>query len=189
MPPRSTNAPNSAKTNDDAFANLTDFERSEQLLLLRVEFFFENLTLRKHDAMALVIEIDDLEAQFLADEFVEIADRLAANLRCGNESAHAEIDENAALDDLRDGGFDHFVVVVGFDDFLPRLERASAAFGEKERTVLIVDAVDHDFERIADLEHLGFDRERKFAERQHAFRLAADVDEQFVLILRDDEAV
>ena len=110
MPPRSTNAPNSAKTNDDAFADLTDFERAEQLLLLRIEFFFENQALREHDAMTLVIEIDHLEAQLLADEFVEIADRLTANLRCRNESAHAEIDEHAALDDLRDGRFDHFIV-------------------------------------------------------------------------------
>src|SRR6202041_3934001 len=91
------------QTNDDAFANLSDLQRAEQLLLLLVEFFFQNLPLREHDAMALVVEVDDLEPQFLPDQFVEIADRLTANLRCRHETAHAEVDENAALDALGAG--------------------------------------------------------------------------------------
>src|SRR5579884_1038998 len=115
------------KTNDHAFPDLSDFKRAEQFLLFRVEFFFENQTLRKHDAMALVIEIDDFEPEFFADEFVEIADRLTANLRRRNEAAHAQIDQYAAFDDLRDRRFDHFVAIVRFDHFLPSLERASAA--------------------------------------------------------------
>ena len=117
---------------DDAFADLADGQRAEQLLLLLVEFFFEHLALREHDAMALVIEVDHLQAQLLADEFVEVADRLAADLRCGDEAAHAEVDEDAALDDLRDRRFDHFVVVVRFDDLFPGLERAGAAFAEEQ---------------------------------------------------------
>ena len=79
-------------------------------MLLRLELFFEHVALREHDAMTLVIEIDDLEPQLLPDELVEIADRLATNLRRRHEAAHTEIDEHAAFDDLRDGGFDHFVV-------------------------------------------------------------------------------
>ncbi len=121
-------------------------------MLLGLQFFFEHEALREHDAMPLVIEIDHFQAQALADEFVEIADRLAADLRCRNEAAHAEVDENAAFDDLRDGGFDDFVALVRFDDFLPRLERARATLGKEERSVHVVDAVDHHFERVADLE-------------------------------------
>ena len=49
--------------------------------------------------------------------------------------------------------------------------------------------MDHHFECVADLEGLGFDREREFAERQYAFGFSADVDEQFVLIFLDDHAV
>ena len=79
---------------------------------------------------------------------VEIADRLAADLRCRHEAAHAEVDEHAALDDLRDGRFDDFVVLVRFDDFLPGLERASALLGEVEGAVAVaVDAMDQHLER------------------------------------------
>ncbi len=105
--------------------------------------------------MALVIEIDHLETQMLPDEFVEIADRLAADLRCRHEAAHSEVDQNAAFDDLRDGRFDHFVAIVCLDDLLPRLERAGATLGEKERSVELVDAVDHHFDGVADSKSFG----------------------------------
>ncbi|BDE07995.1 hypothetical protein WPS_32710 [Vulcanimicrobium alpinum] len=48
--------------------------------------------------------------------------------------------------------------------------------------------MDHDFQGVADFELLRFDRQRQLAEREDAFGLAADVDEQFVLILGDDDA-
>jgi len=48
--------------------------------------------------------------------------------------------------------------------------------------------VDHDFQGVADDEFLRFDRERKLAEGQDALGLAADVDQQFVLIFGDDDA-
>jgi hypothetical protein len=93
--------------------------------------FFQNLALREHDAMAFVIEVDHFETQTFADQFVEVADGLTTDLRCGDEAAHAEVDQNAAFDDLRDRGFDHFVVVVRGDDFFPRLECARAAFAQE----------------------------------------------------------
>ena len=138
--------------------------------------------------MTLVIEVDDLEPQLLADEFVEIADRLTADLRCRHEAAHAEVDENAALDDLRDGRFDHFVVLVRFDDLFPRLESAGAAFAQIELAVVLVDPMDHHFEFVADVELFRLDDERELAEGKNAFGLAADVDEQLVLIFCDDDA-
>jgi hypothetical protein len=48
--------------------------------------------------------------------------------------------------------------------------------------------MDHDLELVAHLELFGLDRKRQFAEGERAFGLAADVDEQFVLVLRDDQA-
>ncbi|MGC1382006.1 MAG: hypothetical protein WA814_13405 [Candidatus Baltobacteraceae bacterium] len=49
--------------------------------------------------------------------------------------------------------------------------------------------MDHDFEGIADFEEFGIDCERELAEGENAFGLAADVDEQFVLVLLDDGSV
>jgi hypothetical protein len=48
--------------------------------------------------------------------------------------------------------------------------------------------VDHDFQGVADLQLLRLDRQRELAERQNPFGLAADVDQEFVLILGDDDA-
>jgi len=48
--------------------------------------------------------------------------------------------------------------------------------------------MDHDFQRVADFEFFGLDGEREFPEGKRPLGFAADVDEQFVLILRDDDA-
>ena len=67
------------------------------------------------------------------------------------------------------------------------LRRAGALLAEEQRAVLVVDPVDHDLELVADLQFLRLDRDRQLAEAEDTFGLAADVDEQLVLILRDDE--
>jgi len=66
---------------------------------------------------------------------------------------------------------------------------ARAFFGEVERAVAVaVDAMDEHLERVADLEIGDRHTRRKLATRDDAFGLAADVDEQFVVRLRDDQA-
>jgi hypothetical protein len=49
--------------------------------------------------------------------------------------------------------------------------------------------MDHDLEGVADFERLGFDRERKLAEWKHAFGFAADVDQQFVFVFLNYQAL
>ena len=132
--------------------------------------------------MTFVIEIDHLEPKVLADELVEISDRLPADLRRRHESAHAQIHQHAAFDDLRDRGFNHFIALVRLDDFFPRLQRACPALRQEQRPVHLVDAMDHDLERIADFQKFRVDGEREFAERKDAFGFSADVDENFVLV-------
>jgi hypothetical protein len=53
---------------------------------------------------------------------------------------------------------------------------------------LVIDPVDHDFEGVTDFEFFGFDCKREFAEGKCTFGFAADVDEQFVLVFRNDDA-
>jgi len=124
----------------------------------------------------------------LTDELVEIADGLSPDLRSRNEAAHSQIDQHAAFYHLRYGGFDNFVALVRFDYLLPRLECTRTPLGEKERSVHLVDAVNHDFERVADPQQFGIDGERELAEGKDAFGFAADVDEHFVLIFLNDGA-
>jgi hypothetical protein len=176
------------QSNDDALAYLPDFEGIEKFLFLGLQLFFENEALRKDDPMALVIEVDDLQAKMLSDELVEIPDGLAPNLRGGHESPHAEIDEHAAFDDLRYCRFDHLVVLVRFDDLLPGLERPGSPFRQKERPVQLVDSVNHYLDGVADAQKFWIDGERELAERKDAFGLAADVDQHLVLVLLNDRA-
>jgi hypothetical protein len=177
-----------SQTYHHAFANLPNLERTQKLLLLGVELFFEHEPLREHYAMAFMVEIDYLQAKLLADQLIEISDRLPPNLGRRHEAAHTEIHEHAAFDDLRDGGLDHFVSFVRLDHLLPGLERTRAALGKEQRAIHVIDPVDHDFEGVPDLEIFWFNGERELAERQNAFGLTADVDEQFVLVFLNDDA-
>src|SRR5579863_10392556 len=136
--------------------------------------------------MALVIEIDHFQPEMLIDELVEVSDGLTADLRGRNESAHSQIDQHAPFDDLRDGCLDDFVAIVRLNDLLPGFERAGSALGEKERSVHLVNAVNHHLDGVADLEQLGIDGERQLAERKYAFGLSADVNQHFILVPLDD---
>jgi len=48
--------------------------------------------------------------------------------------------------------------------------------------------MNHHFEGIADFEQARIDGQREFAERQNAFGLASDVDEQFVFVFLNDRS-
>lgn len=136
--------------------------------------------------MAFVIEVDHLQPEMLTYQLVEVSNGLTADLGSRHESTHPKIDQHAPFDDLRDGRFDDFVAIVRLDHFLPRFERACPALGEKERAVHFVDAVNHYFDGIADLEQFGIDGERQLAERKYAFGLSADVDQHFIFVSLDD---
>jgi len=142
--------------------------------------------LRKDDAMAFVVEVDYFQPEVLTYQLVEVSDGLTADLRSRHESAHPKIDQHAPFDDLRDRRFDDLVAIVRLNHLLPRFERACPALGEKERSVHFVDAMNHHFDGIADLEQFGIDGERQLAERKYAFGLSADVDQHFVFVPLDD---
>ena len=174
---------------DHAFADLADGQRAEQLLFLLVELFLQHLALREHHPMALVVEVDHLQAQALADEFVEVAHRLAPDLRCGTKPRMPRSTRTPPLTTCVTVGLDHFVVIVSGDDLFPGLERSSPALGEEQRAVLVVDPVDHDLELVVDLEVLSARSPATVRGRGRIpLRLSADVDEELVLILGDDDA-
>ena len=124
----------------------------------------------------------------LTDQLVEVSDGLTTDLRRRDEAPHPQIDQDAAFDHLRDRRFDDLVAIVRLDDFLPRFKRTGAALGKKERSVHLVDAVNHHFDGIANLEQLGIDGEGQLAEGKYAFGLSADVDEYLILVPLDDRS-
>ena len=69
---------------------------------------------RQHDVAALLVELDDLELEALADERVEVADRAEVDLRAREERLHAAADgdRQAALHARGDDAFDQLVALA-----------------------------------------------------------------------------
>ena len=59
----------------------------------------------EHDVVARAVELDHLAAKLLAEELVEVLHAPDVDERRGQEAAHAEVEDEAALDDL-----DHLAV-------------------------------------------------------------------------------
>src|SRR5512133_501605 len=147
---------------------------------------------REHDVIARAVELDHLRAQLLAEKLVEVLHAADVDQGGGQEAAHAEVEDQAALDDL-DHPAEHGLLRLGRSlDRLPGhleagalLRQDQAALGVLFRQHERVDLVaERDLVRGA---HRAPDRE--LGDRDHALRLVADVDEHLVLVDAHDSAV
>src|SRR5205085_10083200 len=88
---------------DDAGEDGALLELLERVLLQRLPLLLEQDAPAEHDVAALLVELDDLELELLADQLVEIADRPEVHLRAGEERLHTDVDGEAPLDPSDDG--------------------------------------------------------------------------------------
>ena len=95
----------------DAVDDHADFELVQGLALQGLALLFEQGTAAQHDVAALLVELDDLEVETLADdgfvsEDLEVAHGAQIDLAAGQERLDADVDRQAALDargsDVRD---------------------------------------------------------------------------------------
>ena len=147
-----------------------------------VALLLEKHAPRKHDVAALLVELDDLELEGLAEEAVEVADRPEVDLRAGKERFHAAADGHgeAALHALRDRAFDQLVALARGADLVPDLELVGLLLGEDDEAVLVLLGFDQDVDGIA-----GGRRDVAFGvdelvKRDDAFGLVSDVDDDGV---------
>ena len=80
-----------------------DFQR---VLLLLLALLFQHGAAREHHVAAAAVELDDLGADRLADHGGQVLHRPQVHLRARQERLHADVDAEAALDDLHDAALD-----------------------------------------------------------------------------------
>ena len=102
----------------DTVADLARLEVGEELVALLALGLLEVRAARQHDVVAVLVELDDLALERAADERVQVADAAQVDERRGEEAAQADVEDEAALDDLDDGAGDDLVLL------LERLDRA-----------------------------------------------------------------
>ena len=157
----------------------------EDLLAHLLALFLEHRAAREHDVVARAVELDHLRLDLRAHVFVEVRHAADVHQRGGQEAAHAEVDDQAALDDLDHVALDRLPGLRGGLDAPPRLLEAGALLGHDQAAVLVLLGEDDRVDLLAELHLLA--RVHRLADRQlpggdHALGLVADVHEDLVLV-------
>ena len=101
----------------------------------------------------------------------------------GQEPAHAEIDDQSALDDLDDLALDRLARLRGRFDAAPRLLEARALLGQDQAPVLVLLGEDEGVDLLAQLDLVGGIHglaDRELVGGDDALGLVADVDQHLV---------
>ena len=107
------------------------------------------------DVVARAIELDDLAAKLLAEELVEILDAADVHERRGQEAAHAEVEDEAALDDLDRLADDRLARLGSSFDPLPGKLEAGALLREDEPPFGVLLREDERVDLLADGDLVG----------------------------------
>ena len=92
-----------AEVDDVRDLPLDDVARAEPIedrLAHLLALVLEDGATREDDVVARAVELDDLAPELLAEELVEILNAPDVDERRGQEAADAEVEDEAALDDL-----------------------------------------------------------------------------------------
>ncbi len=176
---------------DLAFDDLAGLEAAEDLLADLFALLLEHGAAREDDVVAAAVELDDFALERLAHELVEVVDAADVDQRGGQEAAHAEVEDEAALDDLDDAAFDRFAGVGGDLDAAPGLLEAGALLGEDQAALGVLLGEDQGVDLLAQLDlFVRVDRlaDRELVGGDDPLGLVADVDEDLVFVDPDDLA-
>src|SRR4029453_4267891 len=175
-----------------ALDDIARLESVENLLALLLALVLEDSAAREDDIGAGAVDLDHLAAQRLAEELVEILDAPDVDQRRRQKAADAEIEDQAALDDLDHPALDRLARFRLLLDRLPRELEAGALLGEDEPALGVLFRQDERVDLFADPNLvLGVDGapDRELRDRDHALGLVADVDEHLVFVDSDNGPV
>ena len=164
---------------DRTLEDLALLEFRHDDLLLSLELGLDQRLVRHDHVAVLLVDLDNLELHGLVHIYVVVTDGLHVDLRTGEEGLDAEdIDDHAALRAALDVTLDHFVLLQGLIDAVPRLELACLLVREGQLTVLVLGRLNIDLDLVSDLQ-IGVVAELRNG--NHAFALVADVHENLAL--------
>ena len=152
--------------------------------------FFQNRTARDHDVAAAAIHLQNLERLLLMHQRPDIAHGADIDLRTRQERDGAvEIDGETALDLVEDDARDLLALLVQLFKPRPAFLALGLVSAEHRFSERILDALQVDFDGVADLEFAGLSADAEFLDGDAAFHFEADVDDRHVLLDADDLAL
>ena len=185
MPSRSTNAPKS--TMFEIWPSMIRPGCRRSRIAWRCSLRSSSSTARRDRTTLLRERLSSITLRLdgLAEVLVEVRHAADVDQRGGQEAAHPEVDDQAALDDLDDGAVDGLAGLGGGLDAAPGALEASALLGQDQAAVLVLLGEDEGVDLFAELDLLGrVDRlaDRELVVGDDPLALVADVDEDLVLV-------
>ncbi len=174
----------------DALADLTLLEFAEQLALHFRTLIFDQLAARHDDVPALLVDLQDHAADFLADVVADIVRTADINLAGGQEDVDAavavvgdrfsDVDEQAALDFADHDAVDDIAFFLRLNNAEPVLHPIGFPLGKHDQALFAFNFFEQDFNLVAGLRLALF--VGPFAQGHDAFTLVADVDQDLFAI-------
>ena len=193
MPPRSTNAPNSAMFLTMPLRRWPTSSSAEQLGLLLRPLGLDQRPAADDDVPPRLVDLQHEALDGPADVVADVGRAADVDLAGRQEHVHADIDQQPALDLARDHAGDDVAFVDGLHHLQPGLDLLGLALAEGDHAAGVVDqAVDvfHVFDQ--DFDHRAGLGQRfaffPFVAEDDAFALVADVDQHDVAFDAKDAA-
>ena len=142
--------------------------------------------------VAVLVELDDLRFDLATDVGGEVADATHLDEGGGQEATQADVEDQAALDDLDDGAGDDAVLFLDLLDLAPRTLVLSALLGQEEAAFLVFLLEDEGLDLVAhgdDVAGVDVVLDGQLAREDDALGLVADVKEDLVVVDLDDSAL
>ena len=175
---------------DDAVDDLALLQPGHDLRALLGARRLQDLAARDDDVAAPAVHLEDLEGLRRVHQRADVAHRSHVHLAARQERDGAvEIDGEAALDLVEDDAFDLLLGVEFLLEPRPALLAARLLARQHRLAQRVLDALQVDLDRVADLELGRLAGNGELAHRHAAFHLQADVDHGQVLLDGGDRAL
>ena len=175
----------------DALADLALLEVVEEGAARLALRLLEQRAAAQDDVVAVLVELEDLGLDLLAEVRREVADAAQLDERRGQEAAEADVDDESTLDDLDDRTGDDAIRVLDLLDVAPGALVLGALLGQDEAAFLVLLLENEGLDHVADVDDLrGVDvvLDGKLAGGDDTLRLVTDVEEDLVAVDLDDGA-
>jgi hypothetical protein len=143
----------------------------------------------QHDVVAVLVELEDLGLDLLAQVRGQVANAAELDERSRKEATKTDVDDEAALDDLDDRTGDDSVFVLDLLDVAPCTLVLSALLRQDEAAFFVFLLQDEGLDGVADLDDLArvdVVLDGELAGGDYTLGLVTDVEEDLVTIDLDD---
>ncbi|EFH71148.1 conserved uncharacterized protein [Gardnerella vaginalis 5-1] len=169
----------------NAFANLTLLKLREEGFANFGLGFLKELATRKHNIVAVLIELENLSLNLLANVWRKIAHATHLNQGSWQEAAKTDINNQAALNSFNNGTFNDAVCILNLLDVTPSTLILCTLLGENKTSFLVFLSYNKGFNGVANLDNIIWINvffDGKFTGRNYTFSFVADVQQYFVVI-------